>query len=172
MLLVCEGMPDALTAAQAGFPAVGLLGAHTPDEESPPGSPTTPPTPTAEIVLVCDPDPAGRRVADVLAPLLEQHGQVPSVVEPAERIRPERLGPAATPTGRTSSRRKSAGADLTAPTRPRAPSHRRTELDIGDRSLKTTGRRLMSHPIVNLVGDGSRDDRNALLHNLTALEEP
>ena len=31
-LLVCEGMPDALTAAQAGFRSVGLLGAQTPDE--------------------------------------------------------------------------------------------------------------------------------------------
>ena len=31
-LLVCEGLPDALTASQAGFPAVALLGAQTPDE--------------------------------------------------------------------------------------------------------------------------------------------
>ena len=31
-VLVCEGMPDALTAAQAGYRSVGLLGAQTPDE--------------------------------------------------------------------------------------------------------------------------------------------
>ena len=31
-LVVCEGMPDALTAAQAGYRAVGLLGAQAPDE--------------------------------------------------------------------------------------------------------------------------------------------
>ena len=35
-------------------------------------------------MLVCDPDPAGRRVADVLAPMLAQHGQVASVVEPPD----------------------------------------------------------------------------------------
>ena len=29
--VVCEGMPDALTAAQAGYRAVGLLGAQAPD---------------------------------------------------------------------------------------------------------------------------------------------
>ena len=28
---MCEGMPDALTAAQAGYPSIALLGAQTPD---------------------------------------------------------------------------------------------------------------------------------------------
>ena len=31
LLMVCEGMPDALTAAQAGYRSVGLLGAQAPD---------------------------------------------------------------------------------------------------------------------------------------------
>lgn len=30
--VVCEGLPDALTASQAGYRSVALLGAQTPDE--------------------------------------------------------------------------------------------------------------------------------------------
>lgn len=33
VVLVCEGMPDALTAAQSGYRAVGVLGAALPDEQ-------------------------------------------------------------------------------------------------------------------------------------------
>ncbi len=81
-LLVCEGMPDALIAAQAGFHAVGLLGAHTPDEAVAARLANHATNLDAELVLVCDPDAAGRRVADALAPLLEQQGHAPTVVTP------------------------------------------------------------------------------------------
>lgn len=83
-LLLCEGMPDALTAAQAGFQSVGLLGAHTPDEavgarlaNHLDGIGTG-----RGIVLVTDPDPAGRRVAETLGPLLTDLGHEPAVVTP------------------------------------------------------------------------------------------
>ncbi len=81
-LLVCEGMPDALIAAQSGFHAVGLLGAHTPDEAVAARLANHATNLDAQVVLVCDPDPAGRRVADALAPLLEQQGQMPAVLIP------------------------------------------------------------------------------------------
>ncbi|MFT3851993.1 MAG: hypothetical protein QM733_04540 [Ilumatobacteraceae bacterium] len=44
LMLVCEGMPDALTAAQAGYPSIALLGARPPIRASPPASPATPTT--------------------------------------------------------------------------------------------------------------------------------
>ncbi|WP_051062583.1 toprim domain-containing protein [Ilumatobacter nonamiensis] len=87
-LLLCEGMPDALTAAQAGFQSVGLLGAHAPDEAVAArlanhldGMGTG-----HGIVLVTDPDPAGRRVAETLGPLLTGLGHEPAVVTPPDDL--------------------------------------------------------------------------------------
>lgn len=84
-LLVCEGMPDALIAAQDGFHAVGLLGAQTPDDSVAARLANHAGNLDAHIVLVCDPDPAGRRVADALAPLLERQGHSPTVITPPNR---------------------------------------------------------------------------------------
>lgn len=81
-LLVCEGMPDALISAQAGFQAVGLLGAHTPDEAVAARLANRAANLDAKLVLVCDPDPAGRRLADALSPLLERQGHAPTVIVP------------------------------------------------------------------------------------------
>jgi DNA primase len=83
-LVVCEGMPDALIAAQGGFQAVGLLGAQTPDESVAARLTNHAENLDARIVLVCDPDPAGRRVAELLAPLLEGRGHDPAVVTSPE----------------------------------------------------------------------------------------
>jgi hypothetical protein len=59
-----------------------LLGAHTPDEAVAARLANHATNLDAELVLVCDPDAAGRRVADALAPLLEQQGHAPTVVTP------------------------------------------------------------------------------------------
>jgi DNA primase len=80
-LLVCEGMPDALIAAQAGFQAVGLLGAHTPDDAVAARLANYAANLGVGIALVCDPDPAGRRVAETLRPLLAGHDITPTAVE-------------------------------------------------------------------------------------------
>lgn len=89
-MLLCEGMPDALIAAQEGFEAVGLLGANAPDESVAArlsnhldnrseiaGTATG-------IVLVTDPDDAGRRVAESLAPMLADRGHEPCVFTPPD----------------------------------------------------------------------------------------
>lgn len=87
-VLLCEGMPDALTAAQAGFQSVGLLGAHAPDDAVGArlanhldgiGADTG-------VVLVTDPDPAGRRVAETLGPMLTELGHPPGTVTPPDGL--------------------------------------------------------------------------------------
>lgn len=85
-VLVCEGMPDALIAAQEGFQSVGLLGAHTPDESV--GirlaNHLDNLDPQHGVVLVTDPDPAGRRLAATLAPMLTERGHDPIVFTPPD----------------------------------------------------------------------------------------
>ena len=84
--LVCEGMPDALTAAQAGFHAVGLLGAQTPDDTVAARLANNADNTATRLVLVCDPDPAGRRVAETLVPLLEECGHHAAVLTPPDGL--------------------------------------------------------------------------------------
>ena len=84
--LVCEGMPDALIAAQAGFQAVGLLGAQTPDESVAARLANHAGNMGTQLVLVCDPDAAGRRVADALIPLLDECGHDAGVVTPPDGL--------------------------------------------------------------------------------------
>lgn len=81
-VLVCEGLPDALTAAQSGFTSVGLLGAHTPDEAVAMRIATHARNCGLDVTLVCDPDTAGHRMAEVLEPLLRAAGIAPQVVTP------------------------------------------------------------------------------------------
>lgn len=84
--LVCEGMPDALIAAQAGFHAVGLLGAQTPDESVAARLANHADNTNTELVIVCDPDAAGRRVADALVSLLGDCGHHADVVTPPDGL--------------------------------------------------------------------------------------
>jgi DNA primase len=84
--LVCEGLPDALIAAQAGFQAVGLLGAQTPDESVAARLASHADNTSTTLVLVCDPDDAGRRVAEALVPLLTAYGHTPRVVVPPDGL--------------------------------------------------------------------------------------
>ena len=81
-LLVCEGIPDALIGTQAGYRTVGLLGAQTPDEAVAVRIANHARHHRLDVALVCDPDPAGRYVADVLAPLLVANGLDPMIVTP------------------------------------------------------------------------------------------
>ncbi len=80
VLVVCEGLPDALTAAQAGFASVALLGAQTPDENVASRIALHAEQRGVSVTLVCDPDPAGRHVAETLAPLLAARGVQPTVI--------------------------------------------------------------------------------------------
>lgn len=82
LTLVCEGMPDALTGAQAGFDAIGLLGAQTPDDVVAARLANHAANQHSHLVLVCDPDAAGRRVADTLVPLLDGLDHRPNVITP------------------------------------------------------------------------------------------
>jgi DNA primase len=86
LLAVCEGIPDALIATQAGYTAVALLGAQTPDESVAIRIADHARRHPLDVTLVCDPDPAGRRVADVLAPLLAGRGADPLVVTPPDGL--------------------------------------------------------------------------------------
>jgi DNA primase len=79
-------MPDALTAAQAGFDAVGLLGAQTPDDSVAARLANHAANTGTRLVLVCDPDPAGRRVAETLVPLLDGCGHTAHVVTPPDGL--------------------------------------------------------------------------------------
>ena len=80
ILVVCEGLPDALTAAQAGFASVALLGAQTPDESVGSRVALFAEQRGLAVTLVCDPDPAGRHVAEMLTPLLAKRGVEPNIV--------------------------------------------------------------------------------------------
>ena len=86
LTLVCEGLPDALTAAQAGFSAVGLLGAQTPDEGVAARLANHADNTGTTLVLICDPDAAGRRVADALVPLLHDCGHSAQVITPPDGL--------------------------------------------------------------------------------------
>jgi DNA primase len=86
LLAVCEGIPDALIATQAGYTAIALLGAQTPDESVAVRVADHAHRHNLDVALVCDPDPAGRRVADVLAPLLAAHGAEPLIVTPPDGL--------------------------------------------------------------------------------------
>lgn len=84
LLVVCEGIPDALIASQAGFAAVGLLGAHAPDEAVAIQLADQALSAGLDVALVCDPDDAGQRVSSVLVPLLGHQGVEPIVVVPPD----------------------------------------------------------------------------------------
>ena len=73
-LLVCEGLPDALTATQAGFHTVALLGAQAPDEAVVARIGNHARSRGLDVVLACDPDDAGQRAAHVLGRLLDHEG--------------------------------------------------------------------------------------------------
>lgn len=86
LLAVCEGIPDALIATQAGYSAVALLGAQTPDESVAIRIADYAQQRGLDVALVCDPDAAGRRAAEVLAPLLAAQGAGAMIVTPPDGL--------------------------------------------------------------------------------------
>ena len=78
-LYVCEGLPDAYTAAAAGFEAVAVLGATYPDERT--ARRITELVAGRSVVIAFDNDPAGNSGAKRLGELLALHHVV------AERAR-------------------------------------------------------------------------------------
>jgi hypothetical protein len=82
VLLVCEGLPDALVAAQARYRSIALLGAHTPDESVAARLVNHATNLGLDLAIVADADPAGRHVADTLTTLLADDGVEPVVVVP------------------------------------------------------------------------------------------
>ncbi len=86
MLLVCEGLPDALIAAQAGYRTAALLGAQTPDDAVAARLANLADAHQIGIAIVCDPDPAGRHATSVLADLLDRAGVEPITVTPPDGL--------------------------------------------------------------------------------------
>jgi DNA primase len=84
VLLVCEGLPDAFTAAQAHYRAVALLGAHTPDDGVAARLANHADTHQLDIAIVCDPDAAGRNAAATLAGLFDRVGVDPVIITPPD----------------------------------------------------------------------------------------
>ena len=82
ILAVCEGIPDALTAAQAGYSATGVLGSQAPDQRVAARLATHAERHELAIVAVIDSDPAGRAWGQRLGDLLADHGSGLTVVEP------------------------------------------------------------------------------------------
>jgi Toprim-like len=81
VLLVCEGIPDALIATQAGYRGVALLGAHTPDESVAMRIANHADNHHLAVAIVCDPDPAGRHATAILTRHLHDGGCEPIVIE-------------------------------------------------------------------------------------------
>jgi hypothetical protein len=70
VLLVCEGIPDALCAAAAGYAAVGILGATCPDERV--AERLARQSAGRRLVLAFDGDPAGRGASERLERMLHR----------------------------------------------------------------------------------------------------
>ena len=85
-LLLCEGVPDALTAAQAGFPSVGMLGSMAPDEHIVTrlvaAIHTSPSLSSREVVVVFDNDKAGHGGAQRVMGLLRSVGAAAHAMAP------------------------------------------------------------------------------------------
>lgn len=81
-LIVCEGIPDALTAAQAGYRSAGILGSQAPDDAVATALASAARRLDARLIAIIDHDDAGRTWGQRLSDLLEQHGQNIEIVEP------------------------------------------------------------------------------------------
>lgn len=75
VLVVCEGIPDALTAAGAGFRATAVLGSQAPDHFVANRLAGFAARHGLELVAVVDHDPAGRAWGDRLGELLAERGR-------------------------------------------------------------------------------------------------
>lgn len=71
-LVVCEGIPDALTAATAGFRAVGTLGSQAPDHSVATRIAAVADQDELTVIAIADGDPAGLAWINRLDELLQQ----------------------------------------------------------------------------------------------------
>jgi Toprim-like len=83
ILLVTEGIPDGLIAAQAGFVTAAVLGSQAPDPSVAARLATRAGRAGLHIVAITDADQAGERWAERLELLLHEHGERPTTVVPA-----------------------------------------------------------------------------------------
>ena len=81
VLIICEGIPDALTAAQAGLDAVAVLGAQAPDRVVAMRLATHAEATGHPLIAIPDNDPAGHTWAERLTDLLADHGHDLTIVE-------------------------------------------------------------------------------------------
>jgi DNA primase len=81
-LVVCEGIPDAWTAAQAGYASVGILGNQSPDASVARRIAAVADDHGQDIVAVIDNDDAGRIWRDNLTTLLTDEGHTLTIIEP------------------------------------------------------------------------------------------
>jgi hypothetical protein len=82
LLVVCEGIPDALTAAQHGYQAVGVLGAQAPDLRVAVHLARRATSEHRHLVAIIDHDAAGHTWGRRLAELLAEHDQPFTVIQP------------------------------------------------------------------------------------------
>lgn len=86
VLVVCEGIPDALTAAQHGLLSVAILGAQAPDPKIADTLAGHASDHGLGLVAVVDADPAGRAWGSRLTDLLGARDTSLAVVEPPEGL--------------------------------------------------------------------------------------
>jgi hypothetical protein len=82
--VVCEGIPDALIAGQAGFCTAGILGSQAPDEAVSRSLTQHAERHGLAIVAVVDADPAGRRWGERLGELVASNGHGLQIIEPPD----------------------------------------------------------------------------------------
>ena len=85
-LVVCEGIPDALVAAQAGYQAVGLLGTNALDPTVAARIANIATRDQLDISIIVDVDDhgIGRHLGQQLACHLDDHGLAARIIEPPE----------------------------------------------------------------------------------------
>lgn len=83
VLIICEGIPDALTAAQAGFHATALLGANAVDDTVIERLTCHVERTRDRLVAIPDNDTAGMSSGERLRDLLESRGQSLTVITPS-----------------------------------------------------------------------------------------
>jgi hypothetical protein len=83
VLIVCEGIPDALTAAQAGISSVAILGAQAADQGVATRLANRAERLDVQLVAIPDNDSAGHTWADRLGALLTELGNSLTVISPS-----------------------------------------------------------------------------------------
>ena len=81
-LIVCEGIPDAITAAQYGFRSAAVLGAQYPDRNVANRLASAAEREHLELLAIVDADPAGRTFGERLGDLIAESGLELQVIEP------------------------------------------------------------------------------------------